>query len=123
MVKISSGGYITAALTSGNDIYIWGRTGQPELSEPLSGSPTPLDLGGKDFLDVAVGMNHIVVLTTDCEVFIVGAGGNGQLGLGLDVKELQDWVEVALPLNDDGQRAASVYAGYKNSFVLVEDVT
>jgi alpha-tubulin suppressor-like RCC1 family protein len=118
--KISSGGYATATLTSGNDVYLWGRPGQPELSEQLTGSPIPLDLDGQDFLDVAVGENHIIVLTTDRKVFVVGAGGNGQLGS--DEKQLNDWKEACLPLKP-GQRVAGVYAGYKNSFVIVEDAT
>jgi alpha-tubulin suppressor-like RCC1 family protein len=122
VIKISSGGYVTAALTEGNDVYIWGRQGHPELSEPLTGSPTPLDLDEKDFLDVAVGMNHIVVLTTERKVFVVGTGGNGQLGLGAAIKELKDWKEVVLPLKER-QRVVSVSAGYKNSFVIVDDVT
>jgi alpha-tubulin suppressor-like RCC1 family protein len=120
VIKISSGGYATAALTAGNDIYLWGREGHPELTEPLSGSPTPLDLEGMDFLDVAVGMNHLIVLTTGRKVFVVGAGGNGQLGL--KETELKEWREVCLPLKE-GQRVVSVHAGYKNSFVVVEDTT
>jgi hypothetical protein len=47
----------------------------------------------------------------------VGEGSSGQLGL--DLKELVDWKEVALPLKDN-QQIASVHAGYKNSFVIVE---
>ena len=122
VVKISSGGYATAALTSGNDIYIWGRQGHPELSEPLTGSPTPLDLDGQDFLDVAVGMNHMIVLTTERRIFVVGAGGNGQLGLGSGLRELKDWKEVVMLLRE-GQQAVNVHAGYKNSFIIVKDVT
>jgi alpha-tubulin suppressor-like RCC1 family protein len=122
IVKISSGGYATAALTSGNDIYVWGRQGYLELSEPLTGSPIPLDLEGLDFLDVAVGMNHIVLLTTERKVFVVGAGRNGQLGLGPDIRELKDWKQVRLPLKEK-QRVANVHAGYKNSFLIVEDIT
>ncbi len=88
----------------------------------MTGSPTPLDLDGYDFLDVAVGVNHMMILTTERRLFVVGVGSNGQLGLGLDFKELKNWTEVCLPLKN-GQRLVSVYAGYKNSFVLVEDVT
>ena len=121
IVKISSGGYVSAALTAGNDIYIWGRQSHPELSEPLTGSPTPLDLDGQDFVDVAVGMNHLIVLTTESRIFIVGEGGNGQLGLGA-VKELRDWKEVILSLKA-GQQCLSVHAGYKNSLIILGDVT
>jgi len=119
--KISSGGYVTAALTAGNDMYVWGgRPGQPKLLKELTGFPTPVDLGGQDIFDVAVGSHHMIALTVERKLFVVGEGSSGQLGL--DLKELADWREVALPLKDN-QQIASVYAGYKNSFVIVEDVS
>ncbi|CZT41510.1 uncharacterized protein RSE6_01255 [Rhynchosporium secalis] len=115
--KISSGGYVTAALTDGNDLYVWGgRAGQKTILEGLGGSPIPIDLNGEDLWDVAVGLNHILAVTTSRKLFVVGEGGNGQLGL--DDQELEDWVEVRLPL-EEGQTIMSVHAGYKNSFVLV----
>jgi alpha-tubulin suppressor-like RCC1 family protein len=119
--KISSGGYATAALTSGNDLYFWGgRPGQPKPLEQLSGTPEPMDLNGQDVLDVAVGSNHMIALTTEQKLYVVGANGNGQLGL--NVEELSEWSEVSLPLKTK-QRIVSIHAGYKNSFVLVEDIT
>jgi len=121
VIKISSGGYATAALTAGNDIYIWGREDHLELTEPLTGSPTPIDLDGLDFLDVAVGMNHIIALTTERKVFVVGSGSNGQLGLGSELKDWKDWIEVVIPLRH-GQQVASVQAGYKNSFIIVKEI-
>jgi alpha-tubulin suppressor-like RCC1 family protein len=118
--KISSGGYVTAAITVGNDLYVWGgRPGQPKLLEQMEGYPTPVDLEGLDILDVAVGDGHILALSTDNRLFIVGDGGNGQLGLGSNIKELADWKEVSLPLKE-GQKMVRVHAGYKNSFVVVE---
>jgi len=51
---------------------------------------------------------------------VVGEGANGQLGL--DVKNLNEWKEVKLTLGE-GQRIMSVHAGYKSSFVLVQNVT
>ena len=81
------------------------------MGEPLSQEPTPLDLEGMDFLDVGVGMDHLIVLSMGRRVFVVGAGGNGQLGLGQDVKGVKGWREVCLPLKE-GQRVASVHAGY-----------
>ncbi|RDW62775.1 hypothetical protein BP5796_11077 [Coleophoma crateriformis] len=118
IVKISSGGYATAAVTEAHDLYVWGgRTGQSKLVEGLSGQPIPIDLDGRDFLDVAVGNDHMVALTTDHELFVVGAGGNGQLGTYLD--KLEDWKEVKLNLGH-GRRMTGIYAGYKTTFVLVE---
>jgi alpha-tubulin suppressor-like RCC1 family protein len=121
--KLSSGGYVTAVLTEGNDLYVWGgRAGQPKLLEDLSDSPMSVDIEGVDVLDVAIGDNHILALSADHRLFVVGAGGNGQLGLGPDVKELGDWKEVSLPLKA-GQKIVGVHAGYKNSFVLVKETT
>lgn len=119
--KISSGGYVTAALTDDNDLYIWGgRAGQKAILEGLEGSPTPVDVEDEDVWDVSVGVNHIIAVTLDRKLFVVGEGANGQLGL--DVKNLNEWKEVKLTLGE-GQRIMSVHAGYKSSFVLVQNVT
>lgn len=118
--KISSGGYVTAALTSGNDLYLWGgRSGQPKLLEQLSGRPEPVDFEGQDFLDVAVGADHILALTTEHKLYAVGANKNGQLGL--DTERLSEWKEIVLPL--ERKRIVTIHAGYKNSFLIVEDIT
>jgi alpha-tubulin suppressor-like RCC1 family protein len=112
---------VTATLTSGNDLYVWGgRPGQAKLLEQLSGTPQPVDLDGNDVLDVAVGANHVIVLTTEHKLYVVGANGNGQLGL--DMGDLVEWREVSLPLSEK-QQMVSVQAGYKNSFVLIEGIT
>jgi alpha-tubulin suppressor-like RCC1 family protein len=118
--KISSGGYVTAALTSGNDLYLWGgRPRQTKMLGQLSGIPEPVDLDGQDVLDVAVGADHILALTTEHNLYVIGANRNGQLGLDMD--DLCEWREVSLPL--DGKRIVSIHTGYKNSFLLVENIT
>lgn len=112
---------MTAALTSGNDLYLWGgRPEQPKVLDELSGTPEPVDLDGQDVLDVAVGVDHILVLTNEHKLYVVGANRNGQLGL--NVEELFEWREVVLPLGGK-QRIVSVHAGYKNSFLIIEDIT
>jgi alpha-tubulin suppressor-like RCC1 family protein len=119
IVKISSGGYVTAALTSGNDLYVWGgRAGQPKLLDDLSGTPMPVDLDGEDVLDMSVGMDHMIALSTERRLYVVGSGDNGQLGV--DEIQRNGWREVSLPLKP-GMKIVSVYAGYKNSFLVVED--
>jgi alpha-tubulin suppressor-like RCC1 family protein len=75
---------------------------------------------GEDFLDVSVGFDHIVVLTTENEVYVVGQGENGQLGLGKNVTQLKGWQKVSLPA--DGKRIVGVHAGYKNTFLLLENI-
>lgn len=119
--KISSGGYLTAALTTANDLYVWGgRPGQVNILPHLTRVPTPADLNGADVFDIAVGSNHLIALSTEHRIFVVGDGSNGQLGM--DVKELREWKEVILPLNKD-QQVHGIHAGYKTSFVIVENVS
>ena len=111
---------MTAALTASNDLYIWGgRPGESKVLEKFAGSPSPLDLDGHDVLDIAVGDNHVVALTTDQVLFVAGDNGNGQLGL--EIAETNDWKQALLPLKS-GQRIMSVHAGYKNSFAVVRSV-
>lgn len=99
---------------------MWGgRPGQAKLLEDMEDYPTPVDLEGLDFLDVAVGDGHMLALSKNGRLFAVGACGNGQLGLGESVKKAVDWKEVLLPLKE-GQKISKVYAGYKNSFIVVE---
>lgn len=119
ITKISSGGYITGALTSGHDLYIWGgRAGQDELFPWLSGEPTPVELD-VDVQDFAVGNDHLIVLSTTGKLFVVGQGGSGQLGLGKCMKK-EEWMEVVLPLKEN-QQVVSVHAGYKTSFIVIDD--
>ncbi|CCU77204.1 RCC1 superfamily ATS1 domain protein [Blumeria hordei DH14] len=111
--KVCSGGYVTGALTVGHDLYVWGI--HPVLD--LRGDPSPVDLDGADFEDFAIGNDHVIALTTDGRLFVVGLGSNGQLGRKVD--RLDDWNEVCLTLGE-GQRITEVHAGYKSSFIIVE---
>ncbi|ROW12878.1 hypothetical protein VPNG_04660 [Cytospora leucostoma] len=124
--KVAAGGYVLAALTAGDDLYLWGgggggsqpggRKGVP--AGMVGDEPTPVDLDGRDIADVAIGDSHLVVLTTEGEVFVVGHNGNGQLGLPGD-KYAESWTRVELGLQD-GRRAVGVAAGPRNSFILVQ---
>ncbi|RDL39007.1 uncharacterized protein BP5553_03347 [Venustampulla echinocandica] len=121
--KISSGGFTTASLTEGNDLYVWGDQARPELPrtrffDELTGEPAAVDVFGHDILDVAVGEGYIIVLTTGQKLFVTGSNSNGQLGLP-NKSHATGWEEVVLPLRQ-GQMMVHVNVGYKNSFVLVD---
>ncbi|KAH8687857.1 regulator of chromosome condensation 1/beta-lactamase-inhibitor protein II [Tricladium varicosporioides] len=122
--KIASGGFLTAAITAGDDLYAWGyhsKQGPDEMKlyDEVTGAPSSVDVHGYDIFDIAVGEGYALVLTKDPrKLFVVGSNSNGQLGIG-DVWNANDWTEVKLPLGC-GQKMVEVYAGYKNSFVLVE---
>lgn len=118
IVKLAAGGHIVAALTSGHDLYAWGgHPGRPALLEGISGQPSPVLVEEHDILDVGVGDAHLVALTTDGQVFVIGDNGSGQLGL--DVESAACWTRVDVGLGED-RRVAGVDAGPKNSFVMVK---
>lgn len=115
--KIAAGGYVLAAVTTGNDLYIWGgHPGRKTVPADISDDPTPVDIEENDIADVAVGESHIIVLTTHGDVFVIGENGNGQLGLLSKLEE--SWHRVPLDLKD-GRRVVGVQAGIRNSFLLV----
>lgn len=117
IVKIAAGGYTLAALTEGNDLYIWGgHPGRKTFPTDLSDVPTPLDLGDVDIADVAIGESHMLILTVSGCVLAIGSNSNGQLGALAESVESWTRVELNLPV---GRRALHIAAGPRNSFVVV----
>lgn len=100
--KISSGGWMSAALSADGDVYIWGQKapapeGESVLLKELqtvndTGEAVALvDFGSTvNFMDVAVGDGHILLLAEDRKLYAAGVGFNGQLGLGEDVLSNDD---------------------------------
>ncbi|KAL9047171.1 MAG: hypothetical protein Q9206_006875, partial [Seirophora lacunosa] len=101
--KIVAGSWMVAAVSEENDLYIWGhclpipptRKDYARLSTLLhavneEGQREEVHLvdvdGGADVADVAVGDEHVVVLTTEGAVWGFGSNEYGQLGLGEMVK-------------------------------------
>lgn len=119
IVKIAAGGYMLAALTAGDDLYVWdGHPGRQAMFADIGEEPAPVVVGDElDVADVAVGEEHLIVLTTDGRVFVVGGNGNGQLGL--PVKSADSWLQVELNL-EEGRRVVGVAAGPRNSFIMVK---
>lgn len=111
---------MTGALTEGNDLYVWGgRPGEDNILEDIGGEPVPVDVEGNDILDFGIGTNHLIVLTTDGKLFVVGSGENGQLGRD-QTERLTDWREIELtPVGN--RKIVQVQAGYKSSYILVEN--
>lgn len=120
IVKIAANGYTLAALTSGNDLYCWGgHPAQAPIVQGLSGYPTPVVVGDNDVADVGVGESHMIALTTDGRVFVIGDNKNGQLGL--DTERAADWTKVNLSIRES-QKVRGVTAGPRSSFITVEKI-
>jgi alpha-tubulin suppressor-like RCC1 family protein len=124
ITKLAAGGYILAALTAGNDLYCWGQAGRSPgsvtLDDNLTDAPSPVLIDDdKDVLDVAVGETHMIVLTADRAVYVLGDNANGQLGLpGVSVAKTWTCVDLDAVLGK-GEIVTGVAAGPKSSFLIV----
>ncbi|KAM7206298.1 Regulator of chromosome condensation 1/beta-lactamase-inhibitor protein II [Rhypophila sp. PSN 637] len=85
--------------------------------------PTPVDIADwKDIADFAIGERHLLALTTEGELFVIGDNSNGQLGLpGLE-RGTDVWTKVEV--DDDRIKSGEavitgVVAGPRNSFVII----
>lgn len=118
ITKIAAGGYLLAALTSGNDLYCWG--GHPARRSPIEGvgcDPEPVTVDEQDIVYIGVGNSHAIALTSQGEVFVTGENTNGQLGL--DIASTSSWTRVDLGLGQ-GRTPVGVYAGPLSSLILVQ---
>ncbi|KAL2021536.1 hypothetical protein VTK56DRAFT_7035 [Thermocarpiscus australiensis] len=121
VTKLAAGGYVVAALTAGNDLYCWGHAGRCSFLEDLSDTPSPVVIEDKDIVDVAVGDAHLVALTSDGEVYVIGDNRNGQLGLPV-VASASTWTRVKLgSIIGASQSITGVAAGPRNSFLIVRN--
>jgi alpha-tubulin suppressor-like RCC1 family protein len=108
-----------AALTVGNDLYCWGHAGRSLILDGLSDIPSPVVVDDKDTVDVAVGAAHMLVLTSDREVYVIGDNTNGQLGLP-GIAATKTWNRIDLTaLLKRGEAVTGVAAGPRNSFLIV----
>jgi alpha-tubulin suppressor-like RCC1 family protein len=123
--KTAVGGWVGAAVSEDNDLYIWG--GQAGDRNRVSALPSPADdeevklvdiNGGVDVIDVGVGSGHVVALTADGEVWVAGEGEYGQLGTGGQDFE-EDWVRVRGDWEGKG-KVVAVGAGVWCSWIMVD---
>ena len=123
--KIAVGGWIGAAVSEDNDLYIWG--GQAGEVKKISALPRPSDEedvrlvdinGGVDVVDVGVGNGHIIALTGDGEVWTTGEGDYGQVGTGMKAFE-EDWVRASGMWEGKGS-VVEVGCGVWCSWVLID---
>ena len=84
--KIDTGGFLTAALTEDGQLFLWGvtRPGGSQLASSVRNETVALQsiLGPSIsvVVDVAVGDNHVVALSSDGRLLGLGEGANGELG-------------------------------------------
>ncbi|KAI4125159.1 MAG: hypothetical protein LQ338_004414 [Usnochroma carphineum] len=133
--KIVAASWMVAALSAENDLYIWGHTlprapakrdhaGLSKLLNAVNENGQREDVhlvdvpGEPDIEDVAVGDEHIVVLTKQGEIWGFGSNEYGQLGLGEEAKGTRgEWVKCHIP--KQGERVVELKAGALTTFLVV----
>ena len=122
--KIAVGGWLAAALSEDNDLYVWG--GQASEVQKLDALPTPstgeevklVDIdGGMDVIDFGVGFGHFLALTKDGNLWAIGDGEHGQLGTGSKRFE-KSWVKVSGEWEGKGE-IVEVGCGMWSSWVII----
>ena len=93
LCMIASNMYHTLALGSGGELYAWGGNGLGQLglgpeSRKVGSEGFPKKLWDQEtnkqkFVFVSAGWYHSSAVTEEGRVYIWGAGGDGQLGLGI----------------------------------------
>lgn len=119
IAKLAAGGYMLAAVTTGNDLYLWG--GHPvrkTVPTEVTDEPTPIVVEEEDIVDVAIGQSHLLVLTTQGRVYVIGENRNGQLGLA-SIATVDTWTPIDLNLQQ-GSRAVALAAGPRASFIMIK---
>ncbi|KAG5983696.1 hypothetical protein E4U55_007445 [Claviceps digitariae] len=122
---ISANGYVLAALTESGSVYIWGRKSRgthgqgADYFKELGAIPNYYEVGGGlDVQEFALGESHAIALTTDGDIYVIGANRNGQLGLGQSRDcVVQEWTRIKLNL-PTGHRVVGVAAGPRSSFIV-----
>ena len=136
--KILTGGWISGALSTSNDLYLWGgRPGEdqriaalPDLVHHRDGANEEMvklvDVDGqeRDVLDAGIGAGHVIALTDDGRVWAAGRNQNGQLGVvGRGKKDFNErWVEVELCLEEKAM-VERIDCGPWSSFLLIRTET
>ncbi|KAB5585834.1 regulator of chromosome condensation 1/beta-lactamase-inhibitor protein II [Coniochaeta sp. 2T2.1] len=116
--KIAGNGYMLAAVTLSNCLYCWGgHPGKAPILRGLGTAPHRQNARGKKVLDVGVGDSHLIVLTDDDKIMVIGDNTHGQLGIAAD--KATEWTEVALELHGAVETIVCVKAGPTNSFIVV----
>ncbi|EGW01158.1 regulator of chromosome condensation isoform X2 [Cricetulus griseus] len=85
VVQVSAGDSHTAALTEDGRVFLWGsfrdNNGVIGLLEPMKKSMVPVQVQlDMPVVKVASGNDHLVMLTTEGDLYTLGCGDQGQLG-------------------------------------------
>ncbi|CAK8691287.1 unnamed protein product [Clavelina lepadiformis] len=120
IVKVFCGSYTTWALSAEGEVFGWGlnnfnQLGFPDNEDRFRPQSVPsLTALGVKF--IAGGQHHTLILDKKGQVFVLGRGEYGRLGLGEDTKQANEPMQIPSLKNID-----SITAGVANSFAVDKD--
>jgi alpha-tubulin suppressor-like RCC1 family protein len=126
ITNTACGSYVTAALTSSEEVFVWGRGRGSSVSgadhwyllgngQQDNDEVTPVLLSLPPIAKVSLGVNHGAVVTQDGILMTWGFGGHGQLGRG-DKKNLP--VPTAVPMQ---KKVTQVVCCETHTIALTDD--
>jgi len=129
IIKVKTGDYNTAAITSLGRLFIWGSSSNSLLADGMTWDrATPYDITSEFNLEtnekivsVEFGSSHVIALTSSGRVFAWGSNFYGQLGDGTNLKKDYPF-EITASFSLTGtDEVTDVYAGSNHSAVLTAD--
>lgn len=129
IVQITAGGAISAALTSSGEVYAWGTFYSKNemlgfIEKKGQSQETPVKIPGKfprtnQFISVAAGENHLLVLTAKGKVYVSGDSEFYQLGIRMHLSRGGKAIPQGLYLNALNLKdIVSISAGANHSFAI-----
>ena len=103
VVEFSTHAWSSAAITKGKYIYYWGKNWAPTTKQKVFDKPQKFQLPVKP-IQLSVGDGFVVVLGEDGEIYVLGDGKCGQLGV--DVQDANEFVKLP-SLSEQGTPNAS----------------
>ncbi|KAL1140940.1 hypothetical protein AAG570_000868 [Ranatra chinensis] len=101
VVEVTCGSHHTVALTNEGEVYSWGQNKCGQIGSGVNSnqwSPRRVNssIGGKFIIGIACGQMSSIAVTNNGEVYGWGYNGNGQLGIGNNVNQLNPCRVMAL---------------------------
>ena len=122
VVKVACGSDHTCALTSGGQVFVWGKSANGRLGLG-AGVPDVVDapqrlraLARHRIADVVCGWSHTMCLTDEGAVYTWGKGQDGQLGHGVAQDEPEP--RLVRHFGAHGTRVVALAGGYFHSAAL-----
>lgn len=122
VVEVACGSHHSICLTSDGELYAWGQNNCGQIgSGTTTNQSTPRKVfatfGGKKVISISCGQTSSMVALENGEVYAWGYNGNGQLGLGNNINQLN----ACKITNLQGIVITKVVCGYAHTMALSDE--